>query len=164
MDSSATTHLASRSGWPDVDIGMNSSSLLEKAIAIATEAHSGKKDRYSAPYILHPLRVMARVKSNVEKTVAILHDVVEDTDWTLEDLKKEGFPAEILEALDSVTKRGGEDYDHFVERSAANRVGRAVKIADLEDNMDLRRLHEMSEKDCSRMQRYLKAWHRLTGT
>ncbi len=142
---------------------MNASKLLGRAIAIATEAHRDQKDRYGAPYILHPLRVMARTSSDLEKVVAVLHDVVEDTQWTFQDLQKEGFPVEVIEALKCVTKQEGEDYDHFVERSAANPIARHVKLADLEDNMDVRRMPDVKAEDLQRLQKYLKAWRRLTG-
>lgn len=140
---------------------MDNTALLEKAIGIAVEAHRGQKDRYGAPYILHPLRVMARVDTVTEKTVAILHDVVEDTQWTLEDLKREGFPQEVLHALDCVTKRQGEEYAAFVERSASDPLARRVKLADLEDNMDLRRCNALGPDDLKRMEKYRKAWQRL---
>jgi (p)ppGpp synthase/HD superfamily hydrolase len=140
---------------------MESALLLEKAIGIAVEAHRGQKDRYGAPYILHPLRVMARVDTDTEKTVAILHDVVEDTKWTFEDLKREGFPADVLQALDGVTKREGEEYDAFVERSASHPLARRVKLADLEDNMDLRRFKSLAPDDLKRLEKYRKAWQRL---
>ncbi len=142
---------------------MNDMEALEKALAIAVAAHKGQKDRYGAPYILHPLRVMARVEDPQVKTVAILHDVVEDTEWTFEQLKREGFSAEILKALDCVTKREGEAYKDFVRRSASNPLARCVKLADLEDNMDVRRLPEITEKDRERLAKYLKAWAALSG-
>lgn len=142
---------------------MNELELLEKAIAIAVDAHGGQKDRYGAPYILHPLRVMARVASPAEKTVAVLHDVLEDSDYTLEDLKAEGFGRETLEALDSVTKREGEQYEAFVRRSEANPLGRRVKLADLEDNMDIRRAPQVTEELRHRLEKYLKAWNWLSS-
>ena len=141
---------------------MSDDEMLEKALTIAVEAHRGQQDRYGAPYILHPVRVMARVDGAIARTVAVLHDVVEDTDWTLDDLRSEGFSEDILHALDSVTKREGEDYEHFVQRSASNPLGRRVKLADLEDNMDLRRLPELADKDVPRLRKYLKAWHALS--
>ena len=141
---------------------MNEEELLEKAIAIAVEAHHGQKDRYGVPYILHPIRVMCRLETVAERTVAILHDVVEDSDWTLRDLEEEGFPTPIIEALDSVTKRSGEAYEEFVKRSAQNALGRKVKLADLEDNMDLRRLREATQEDTARLQKYIKAWNSLS--
>jgi (p)ppGpp synthase/HD superfamily hydrolase len=104
---------------------------------------------------------MGRVNSVTEKMVAILHDVVEDTKWTLEDLKREGFPNSVLAALDCVTKQEGEDYEEFVERSRSNPLARSVKLADLEDNMDLRRLHAITEEDKNRLEKYVKAWDRL---
>src|SRR5215470_8967986 len=103
---------------------MNSAELLEKAIGIAVGAHRGWKDWNGASYILHPLRVMARVNSDLEKTVAILHDVVEDTDWTFERLARDGFSEQVIEPLKCVTKREGEEYEDFVKRSASNPVAR----------------------------------------
>ncbi len=135
--------------------------LLEKAIGIAVTAHRGQKDRYGAPYILHPLRVMNRLETVAEKTVAVLHDVVEDTDWTFEALAKEGFGEPILSALRCVTKIEGEPYEQFVERSGSNPLARRVKLADLEDNMDARRFEQVKEADCARLEKYRKAWHRL---
>jgi (p)ppGpp synthase/HD superfamily hydrolase len=135
--------------------------LLAKAVQIAVEAHAEQKDRYGAPYVLHPLRVMGRLKSEQEQIVGILHDVVEDTDWTFDDLRQEGFPEEILAALDCVTKREGEPYEDLVTRSGSNPLGRVVKLADLEDNMDIRRLPELTAGDFERLKKYHKAWKRL---
>lgn len=136
-------------------------SLLEKAIAIAVEAHRGQKDKAGAPHILHPLRMMGRMETAQEKIVAVLHDVVEDTLWTLERLKREGFPDEILRALDGLTKREAESYEEFVQRSGGNFIARQVKIADLEDNMDLRRLETLTNKDFARLRKYHRAWKQL---
>jgi (p)ppGpp synthase/HD superfamily hydrolase len=142
---------------------VNSADLLEKAVTIAVEAHRGQRDRTGAPYILHPMRVMAGVDSDTEKMVAILHDVVEDTDWTFEKLAQEGLPDEVIEALKCVTKREGEEYEDFVKRSAGNETARRVKIADLEHNMDARRLSEATEKDVERLKKYVRAWRFLKG-
>ena len=138
-------------------------SNLERAVAIAVEAHAGQKDRNGASYILHPLRVMARVQSDEEKIVAILHDVVEDTDWTFDDLRQEGFSEELIAALDCVTKREGEAYEDFVKRSASNVLAKRVKIADLEDNMDIRRHEVLEPKDLERFNKYLRAWRGLNS-
>ncbi len=135
--------------------------LLEKAIGIAVAAHRGQKDRYGAPYILHPLRVMSRVQADEEKIVAVLHDVLEDTSWTRDDLRREGFPERILEALARVTKQEGEAYEDFVKRSADNPLARRIKLADLEDNMDIRRMPQVKPEDLARLQRYLGAWRVL---
>jgi len=137
-------------------------SLLEKAIAIALKAHTGQKDRYGAPYILHPLRMMCQVNAEEEKIVAVLHDVVEDTEITFEDLTREGFPKHIIKALDCLTKREAEPYEKFVGRSAANPLARRVKLADLQDNMDLHRVARLKSEDIERFNKYLKAYRRLT--
>ncbi len=142
---------------------MKQMEALERAISIAVDAHRGQRDRYGAPYILHPLRVMARVHGGAEKIVAILHDVVEDTDWTFADLRRQGFSPEVLEALDCVTKRKGETYEDFVRRSATNPLARSVKLADLEDNMDVRRLSRITPRDQARLAKYLKAWTTLSS-
>lgn len=140
---------------------MTSPDLLEKAIRIAVDAHRGQKDRTGAPYILHPMHLMAAVDTDTEKIVAILHDVVEDTDWTFERLAGEGFSEEILDALKCVTKNEGEAYEDFVKRSATNKIARRVKLADLEHNMDARRLSNVTEKDVDRLKKYVSAWRFL---
>ena len=138
-------------------------SLLERAILLAVQAHRGQVDRSGAPYILHPLRVMFRVETENERIAAVLHDVVEDTDWTLDGLRAEGFPEEIVQAVDCLTRREGESYDDRVARAAAHPIARRVKLADLEDNMDARRLARWSEEDAARFERYHRAWRFITG-
>jgi (p)ppGpp synthase/HD superfamily hydrolase len=133
-------------------------STLERAIAIAAEAHAGQTDKAGQPYVLHPLRMMLRVSSLDERIVAVLHDVCEDCPgWTFERIRGEGFPDHIIEALQSVTKRDGEDYESFVRRSAANPIGRRVKLADLHDNSDLSRIAAPSERDLQRIEKYRRA-------
>ena len=136
---------------------------LESAIAIAVRAHAGQLDKSGQPYILHPLRVMLRCQTDEQRIVAILHDVIEDTSVTVEELRNQGFSEAILAALACVTKREGEGYEQFVERAAANPIARQVKLADLEDNMDLRRLGAVTigAKETDRLNRYIRAWHRL---
>lgn len=138
-------------------------SELENAIRIAVAAHQGQVDRAGQPYILHPLRVMARCQTTPERIVAILHDVVEDTPWTFEDLQKEGFSEETIQALECVTKREGESYEDFVRRSAGNRIATRVKLADLEDNMDLKRNDQVTAEDLPRLNKYLMAHRFLTA-
>jgi hypothetical protein len=104
---------------------------------------------------------MFRLETEAERTVALLHDVVEDTGRTLDDLRNLGYSDEVVAALGCVTKREGETYEDFVERVASNPIARRVKLADLEDNMDLRRLTAIQPKDVDRLNRYLRAWHRL---
>ena len=133
-------------------------STLEKAIVIAAAGHAGMTDKAGAPYILHPLRVMLAMTSRNDQIVGVLHDVVEDCDgWTLDKIRDEGFSTEVVEALDSVTQREGEDYFSFVRRAAANPIGRRVKMADLKDNSDLTRIREPQQRDRDRMEKYRKA-------
>src|SRR6187399_2146094 len=130
-------------------------STLERAIAIAASAHEGQHDKAGAPYILHPLRVMLRVKTNAERITAVLHDVVEDYEgWSFERLLEEGFSTDIIEALKSVTKREGENYEDFVKRACENPIGRRVKLSDLRDNCDLSRISKPTAKDHERIVRY----------
>lgn len=131
---------------------------LAHAIALAAIAHEAQKDKADAPYILHPLRLMQKMHSEAEMIAAVLHDVVEDTPWTLDTLRTEGFSEEVLAAVDSVTHRDAETYDDYLARAAANPIGRKVKLADLEDNMDLRRLSELTDKDIERLQKYHRLW------
>lgn len=132
-------------------------STLERAIAIAAEAHAGVVDKAGAPYILHPLRVMLNVTTLEERMVAVLHDVVEDTQWAFDALRGEGFSETVIAGIDAVTRRGSEDYETFVLRAAANPIGRRVKLADLTDNMDLSRISHPTEKDMQRIEKYRRA-------
>lgn len=135
---------------------------IEKALQIATEAHRGQTDKTGRPYIGHPLRVMAMGRTAEEKIVGTLHDVVEDTSITLEELAKEGFGTNIIDALKCVTKTSEEeDYDSFIERCASNPLAAAVKIHDLKDNMDVCRLPLVTEQAAQRLNRYLRAYRRL---
>jgi len=119
-------------------------------------------DRAGQPYILHPLRVMCRMQTPAEKMVAIWHDVVEDTDWTLDALRKRGFPEEIVQAVDCLTKREGEPYQALIDRAKQNPLARRVKLGDLEDNMDVRRNANLTEKDLERLNKYRNAWEELS--
>ena len=139
-------------------------STLLRAIEIATQAHQGQFDKSGKDYIGHPLRVMAMGKTEEEKIAGVLHDVVEDSDWTFEALEAEGFSQEIIAALKCVTKLSeNENYDDFIERVKKNPLAVAVKINDLTDNMDIRRLPYLSDKDIKRLKKYLKAYKKLIG-
>lgn len=143
-------------------MSMSKRATVEDAISIAAEAHKGQRDKAGAPYLLHPLRMMMRMESEAAMMAAVLHDVVEDTDWTLERLRAEGFADEVLEAVDCLTKREGETYEEFIRRVEANPIARQVKVADLEDNMNIRRISEIVPKDLERLEKYHKAWCVLT--
>ena len=138
--------------------------MLERAIGIAVEAHKGQLDKGGNPYILHPLRVMMSVDLELEKIVAVLHDVVEDSNWTFEALLAEGFSIEVIEALKSVTKKSdNEDYDSFIQRAIRNPIGHKVKIADLRDNLDVTRISDITDKDVKRINKYKKALKLLSA-
>ena len=139
-------------------------STLQRAIEIATEAHKGQVDKSGKEYIGHPMRVMEMGKTEEEKIVGVLHDVIEDTDWTFEALAEEGFSKEVIDALRCVTKLSeNENYDDFIERVKKNSLAVAVKINDLSDNMDIRRLPYLSDKDVKRLKKYLRAYKKLIG-
>ena len=139
-------------------------STLQRAIEIATEAHKGQFDKSGNDYIGHPLRVMEMGQTEEEKIAGVLHDVVEDSPWTFEALEAEGFSKEIIDALRCVTKISeNENYDAFIDRVRKNPLAIAVKINDLTDNMDIRRLPYLSDKDVKRLKKYLKAYKRLIG-
>ena len=145
-------------------VTINTMSTLPRAIEIATEAHKGQFDKAGNEYIGHPLRVMEMGRTDEEKIVGVLHDLVEDTDWTFEMLEAEGFAPEIIAALKCVTKLSeNENYDAFIERVRKNPLATAVKINDLTDNMDIRRLPYLSDKDVKRLKKYLKAYKKLIG-
>ncbi len=137
--------------------------LLAKAIKIALAAHEGQTDKSGMPYAGHVMRVMQAGRTIDEKIVGVLHDIVEDTDWTFKRLLAEGFPPHIVNALRCVTKLSDDEpYDKFIERIKSNPLARAVKINDLTDNMDVRRYTELTDWDIKRLEKYLKAYRELT--
>lgn len=134
---------------------------ISKAELIAQKAHAGQVDKAGEPYFNHPKRVAKNVAGEEEIMVALLHDVVEDTEITLEHLKAEGFSNTVLEALDAITKREGESYDDFINRVKENPIALDVKLADLKDNMDILRLPALTETDLQRVAKYHKAYRYL---
>ncbi len=137
--------------------------LIEKALQIATMAHKGQTDKAGNAYISHPIRVALQCSTYEEKIVALLHDVVEDTDVTAAHLRAEGFPEQIVEAVLSVTKREEESYHDFVVRASHNPIGRQVKLYDLKDNMDITRLPLLTDDDLPRLNKYIEAYRYLLG-
>ncbi len=127
---------------------------LADAIALVAEAHAKQTDKAGAPYILHPLRMMQRLETETEMIVAVLHDTVEDTHWTLKDLRAAGFSGDVVEAVDCLTRREEETYDEFIERAKSNPIARRVKLADIEDNLNITRLSEVTDKDVERLRKY----------
>lgn len=127
---------------------------LERAIEIAAKAHAGQTDKAGQPYILHPLRVMLRVSDTESRIAAVLHDVVEDSEITFDDLRAEGFSESVLAALEALTKRPGETRMEAASRARANPIAREVKLADNAENMDLSRISQPTQKDRARVAEY----------
>lgn len=137
-------------------------STLEKALALAAHHHAGQVDKSGNPYILHPLRLMMQLEETSSQIIALLHDVVEDTPVTLDDLRQEGFSEEIITALDLLTHRPEDSYEAYILRLKPHAIARRIKLLDLIDNMDVRRLdHTPGERDWERIMRYQNAWATL---
>lgn len=129
-------------------------SSIDKAIAIASQAHMGQKDKAGKPYILHPLRLMNQFDQEVEMIVAVLHDVIEDSEVTSDDLKNYGFSDAIVNAVECLSRKVNENYEDFINRVSLNELAKKIKIADIKDNLDVTRLSELSEKDLKRLKKY----------
>jgi (p)ppGpp synthase/HD superfamily hydrolase len=137
-------------------------STLNRAIEIATKVHKRATDKFGAPYIKHVTRVMNMGQNDNEKIIGVLHDVIEDTQLTFEDLEKEGFSKEVIDALKCVTKISeDEDYAEFINRVKLNPLAVKVKLNDLTDNLDIKRMPEVLESDLKRLNKYLRAYNEL---
>lgn len=136
---------------------------LERAIQIAALAHQGQKDKAGHPYILHPLRIMLKMDTLEQMMIAVLHDVVEDSTWTLNHLREEGFPPAVIEGVDALTRRPGETYQSYIERIKQHPFVIPVKLGDLEDNMNMLRLKQLSANDLERLKKYHWGHQELSG-
>ena len=136
----------------------NMMNALEKAIALAVEAHTGQLRKDGSPYILHPLHLMLQMQTESEMITAVLHDVVEDSRFTLADLERMGFEPEVITAVALLTHDTDVPYERYIQEIKANPLACRVKLADLEHNMDIRALPELNEKAWQRLQRYGRAW------
>jgi (p)ppGpp synthase/HD superfamily hydrolase len=142
----------------------NDLGVLDKAIALAVKAHSGQLDKAGRPYILHPLRLLLRFEDEKEMAVAALHDVVEDSDLSIEDLVNEGFSEDIVNAVDCLSRREAEEYDDFILRISKSQLAKKVKIEDIKDNLNLARLSEVTDKDLERVEKYHRALKKLESS
>jgi len=134
---------------------------IEKALQIAIQAHEGQQDKDGQPYILHPLRVMNAVEEEPAMIVAVLHNVIEDTPVTSEELRREGFDETVLAALECLTHRKDESYADYVVRCKSNVIARQVKLADLEDNARPSRAllrPDRIEADMARLRKYFQSY------
>ena len=131
------------------------------ALELAVEKHKNQTDKAGNPYILHPLHVMENVNSKEGKIVAILHDIIEDTDVTEDYLLKIGLSKRIVDAVVALTRSEDMDYQEYIKNLSSNPLAKEVKLADLEHNMDLKRLPTLEEKDLDRNRKYQIAYHYL---
>jgi len=136
--------------------------IIEKSLEIALKAYKGQKDKAGKTYILHPLRIMAKMNTEEEMSVAMLHDVIEDSDYTFEDLISEGIPANVANAVQALSKNKDENYEQFIERILRNKLASKIKLADIEDNINILRLDTVTQKDLERISKYHKAWKTLS--
>ena len=131
--------------------------MTNKAMVLAYEAHQGQYDKSGLPYVFHPLHLAEQMDTEEAVTAALLHDVAEDTDYTLEDLRSMGFPDTVTDALALLTHDPSVPYMEYVARLKSNSIARSVKLADLTHNSDLSRLPVVTEKDLERVEKYRKA-------
>lgn len=131
--------------------------ITRKAMQIACKAHDGQTDKSGFPYIHHPLHIAESMKDEKTVAAALLHDVLEDTDVTIDELRKNGIPDDVIEALQALTHSDTEEYLEYIERVRKNPIARRVKIADLQHNMDVSRLCAVTDKDIERIQKYKRA-------
>lgn len=137
--------------------------ILAKAISFASDMHVTQTDKGGNAYILHPLRMMMRLRTNDEElmAIAVLHDVVEDCGVSFDDLRDIGMTERVVSGVRALTRQNGETYEQFIDRLGGNRDALLVKREDLRDNSDLTRLKGVTEKDVTRMQKYMHAFKRV---
>ncbi|WP_250306945.1 HD domain-containing protein [Streptococcus sp. Marseille-Q3533] len=132
-------------------------SIVDLALSIARKAHEGQLDKAGVDYIEHPIYVASQVDTEEEKAVALLHDVIEDSPVSAEELLQAGLPETVVTAVQVLTKKKEQDYQTYLETVKKNPLARVVKLADLKHNSDLSRLSSITEKDRERLKKYKKA-------
>lgn len=135
--------------------------MLKKALDICLNKHSGQVDKSGKEYFIHPVTVALLCDTTKEKIVALLHDVIEDTDYTFTDLKNDGFSQEIIDAIRAVTKNDDITYQEYISNIKNNPIARKVKLNDLKHNSDLSRLENPTDQDLKRTKKYLESIHFL---
>jgi len=136
-------------------------SKIESAIMIAIKAHENKSDKGGSPYILHPLRIMLEMETEEEMIVALLHDVVEDSKISLKEIAKYNFDKKIISAIKVLTFSIDQNYEDYIKKISKNKLARKIKIADLIDNMNLKRLPNLDQQDFARINKYHNALKHL---
>lgn len=137
--------------------------MIDSALSLAITAHRGQKDKSGKAYILHPLRIMAKMTSETEQCVALLHDVLEDSNLQASDLLAAGITNEVCVAVQLLTRTVDQDYDEYIAGVAKNALARRIKIADIEDNINVLRLRHLNDRDVERLKKYHRSWHLLIG-
>lgn len=135
----------------------------KKALSVAFEAHKDQMDKSGLPYVFHPFHLAEQMKDEQTTAAALLHDVVEDSEYTFADLEKMGFDKQVLDALALLTHQPEVDYFDYVRKIRTNPIAAAVKKADLKHNSDLSRLNEVTQEDLERVEKYRKALQILEG-
>ncbi len=138
-------------------------SMVDLALSIARQAHEGQLDKAGVDYIEHPIYVVSQVDTEEEKAVALLHDVIEDSSVTAEELLNAGLPETVVTAIQILSKKKGQDYQTYLENVKSNPLARVIKLADLKHNSDLSRLPSISAKDRERLKKYKKAMDFLSS-
>ena len=131
--------------------------LTKKAMSLAFDLHLGQKDKGGLPYIFHPIAVAEMMKDEYSTCVALLHDIIEDTEFTIEQLRNLHFPDEVVDGVIAMTRMPGEVYKDYLVRVKANDIARKVKIGDLKHNMDAGRLKSIDKEYLSMLKRYTKS-------
>lgn len=157
-----------RSGFPEAEHSFTIRTdrfmgLLEKAIVLATQAHAGQLDTDGSPYIFHPLRLMLVVHTPEQQMAAVLHDTLEHTQLSVQDLEEAGFPASVIEAVRILTRPEDEPRMSAARRAMQHPIAYAVKLADVRDNMDMRRIPNPTAADYERQEEYRHVLQLLTG-
>ncbi len=130
--------------------------MTKKAFIFAFDKHKNQVDKANMPYIYHLLSVANKQKDEMTTTIALLHDVLEDTDTTRDELLKL-FPSEVIDTVELLTHKEDEDYFVYIKRICKNPLARSVKLADLQNNLDKNRLYKITQKDKERLRKYRKA-------
>ena len=135
--------------------------LTMRAMKLCYQAHAGQTDKGGLPYVFHPFHVAEQMDDEISTTVALLHDIVEDTPMTLDELRAEGYPPEVVEAINALSRRESERYMDYVDRLKKNPLAKKVKLADLAHNSDHTRIPNPTEKVRNMWKRYERAKERL---
>ena len=131
--------------------------LTKKALSLCFDAHKGQVDKSGLPYVFHPFHLAMEMTDELSTVVALLHDVIEDSDYTLQDLENMGFPPAVLEAISLMTHQEGVPYMEYVANIKTNPLARVVKMADLRHNSNIARVDNPTEKDYARVEKYRQA-------